>query len=181
VDDRCFLPGLPGAREFIQLLGQSCQLEIAAVHAATGRDQFAALPSAFLGTPTELDQNDPLVRYCLSEGRLAHVQTTDISAAERSASRYLICAPLMPSNAESVGLLVVEKLPFFALNDDALQLLSVLIGYYADGVQLGHLVGDFVTAVPGCPADLALDMLRLHRIRVEAGIESSLVALVFAN
>jgi len=36
---------------------------------------------------------------------------------------------LIPSRGPAVGLLVVEKLLFFALNDDLLTLLSVLIGY----------------------------------------------------
>lgn len=172
---------LPGAREFIQLLGQSCQLEIAALHGVTGTDRYAGMPTAVLGEPGVLDQDDPLVRYCIAQGRLAHVQTTDITPADRSASRYLICAPLLPSGSAPVGLLVVEKLPFFALNDDALQLLSVLIGYYADGVRLGHAVRAVLATVPDCPADMALDLMRLQRIRVEAGIETSLVALVFGK
>ena len=184
---------LPGAREFMQLLGQSCQLEIAALYGTVGEAtgspdaQSSATPDyddvavAVLGDAAPLDRNDALFRYCITEGKLAHVQTTEISPTERSASRYLICAPLMPSTGTAVGVLVVEKLPFFALNDDILQLLSVLIGYYADGVRLGQIADRILKAVPTCPSELALDLMRLHRIRIEAGIESSLVALVFAN
>lgn len=173
--------GLPGASEFMQLLGQSCQLEIAALYGLADDGVHLAEPVAVLGTAITLDLNDPLLRYCLTEGMLAHVQTEEIGPLERSASRYVICAPLMPSTGQSVGLLVVEKLPFFALNDDVLQLLSVLIGYYADGVRLGEIASRILDAVPTCPPELALDVMRLHRIRIEAGIESSLVALVFAN
>jgi hypothetical protein len=85
----------------------------------------------------------------------------------------------MPSRGAAVGLLVVEKLPFFALNDDLLKLLSVLIGYYADGVQAAAVVREVTAVVPDCPPELALDLVRLHRIRAEVGIESALVALVF--
>jgi hypothetical protein len=173
--------GLPGASEFMQLLGQSCQLEIAALYGIAAADRYASTPAAFLGEPVALDQTDPLVRYCLAQGRLAHVQTIDIAPADRSVSRYLICAPLLPSGSATVGLLVVEKLPFFALNDDALQLLSVLIGYYADGVRLGHTVCAVLEKVPDCPPEMALDLMRLQRIRIEAGIETSLVALVFGK
>ena len=175
-------PGdLPGAVEFLQLLGQSCQLEIAALFGADGEDGYRLEPCAVLGTPSKLDVNDPLLLYCLAENRLAHIQTSEISPDERDASRYLICAPMTPSSGDVVGVLVIEKLPFFALNDDSLQLLSVLIGYYADGVRLGRIAGHVLEAIPSCPADMALDIMRLHRIRIEAGIESSLVALVFAN
>ena len=172
---------LPGTQELIQLLGQSCQLEICALYALDAAGEFLPEPVAQLGEVSPLDLNDPLLRYCIAEGKLAHVQTEEIAPVERSDSRYLICAPLMPSTGEPIGLLVVEKLPFFALNDDALQLLSVLIGYYADGVRLGQIAARVLEAVPTCPPDLALDIVRLHRIRIEAGIESSLVALVFAT
>ena len=175
------LEGLPAASEFLQLLGQSCQLEIAALFCADGQSGFHTTPVAVLGTPDTLDIHDPLFKYCLAENRLAHIQTTEIAPAERSASRYLICAPISPSSGESVGVLAIEKLPFFALNDDALQLLSVLIGFYADGVRMGRIAGHVLKAVPGCPPDMALDIMRLHRIRIESGIDSSLVALLFAN
>ena len=172
---------LPGAQELIQLLGQSCQLEICALYGFGPSGTYLPEPLATLGTVGVLDLQDPLLRYCVAEGKLAHVQTEDVSPVERSASRYLICAPLMPSTGGAVGMLVVEKLPFFALNDDTLQLLSVLIGYYADGVRLGQIAAPILLAVPTCPPELALDVMRLHRIRIDAGIESSLVALVFAN
>ena len=172
---------LPGAAEFLQLLGQSCQLEIAAIFSIDGAGAILAEPVAMLGTPQVLDPDDPLYAYCLGEGRLAHVQTSGIALSERIASRYLICAPLIPSCGKSVGVLAVEKLPFFALNDDALQLLSVLIGYFADGVQMGRVAGRLLAAIPDCPPEMALDLIRLHRIRIEAGIASSLVALVFSD
>ena len=170
---------LPGAPEFLQLLGQSCQLEIAALFAADGAGGYATTPSAMLGSPSTLDERDPLFLHCIAENRLAHIQTSEIAPDQRSVSRYLICAPMMPSSGDAVGVLAIEKLPFFALNDDTLQLLSVLIGYYADGVRLGRVAGHVLQAVPTCPSDMALDIMRLHRIRIEAGIESSLVALVF--
>lgn len=173
--------GLPGAPEFLQLLGQSCQLEIAALFCADGEGGYQHGPVAELGSPVMLDVNDPLFLYCMAENRLAHIQTSEIPFDQRSASRYLICAPMLPSSGEAIGVLTIEKLPFFALNEDALQLLSVLIGYYADGVRLGRVAGHMLDAVPACPPDMALDIMRLHRIRIEAGIESSLVALVFSK
>lgn len=170
---------LAGVDEFIKLLGQSCQLEIAAVHALDARGLPLPTPQATLGACGPLAADDPLLRYSLEQGSLAHVQGEAAPQALRDSSRYLICAPLMPSRGPAVGLLVVEKLPFFALNDDLLTLLSVLIGYYADGLQAAHVVHEVTAVVPDCPSELALDLVRLHRIRAEVGIESALVALVF--
>ena len=170
---------LAGVEEFIKLLGQSCQLEVAAVHALDARGRPLPVPHAALGAPGALALDDPLLRYSLDAGCLAHVQSAAAPQALRDSSRYLICAPLLPSRGTAVGLLVVEKLPFFALNDDLLKLLSVLIGYYADGIQAASVVREVTAVVPDCPPDLALDLVRLHRIRAEVGIDSALVALVF--
>ena len=170
---------LAGVEEFIKLLAQSCQLEVAAVHALDARGLPLDAPQAVLGAPTALAGHDPLLRYSLEQRCLVHVQSDAAPQALRDSSRYLICAPLLPSRGPAVGLLVVEKLPFFALNDDLLKLLSVLIGYYADGIQAAAVVREVTAVVPDCPPDLALDLVRLHRIRAEVGIESALVALVF--
>lgn len=170
---------LAGVEEFIKLLGQSCQLEIAAVHGLDARGLPLPAPQAALGAPGALAVDDPLLRYSLEQGCLVHVQSDAVAPDLRDGSRYLICAPLLPSHGPAVGLLVVEKLPFFALNDDLLKLLSVLIGYYADGVQAAAVMRDVIAVVPDCPPELALDLVRLHRIRADVGIESALVALVF--
>ncbi|MGB6055431.1 MAG: PelD GGDEF domain-containing protein, partial [Burkholderiaceae bacterium] len=172
---------LPGAREFLQLLGQSCQLEIAAVHAFDHAGRPMPQPAAQLGLPAPLDADDPLYRFALAENMLAHVQTESVAVEARDASRYLICAPLQPSSGATLGMLVVEKLPFFALNHDTLQLLSVLAGYYSDGIRMSELTAAIRRRLPACPPELALDITRLHRIRASAGIETSLVALVVEN
>ena len=177
--DQASDPVLPGAAEFIQLLGQSCQLEIAAVYPSAHAPGTYLPAVAALGEPTELDTLDPLLLYSLKEGTLAHIRTSGVSVKEREISRYLVCAPLMSSTGKSIGILTVEKLPFFALNDALLQLLSVLIGYYADGVVMSAINAPILQRYPECPPDMALDLSRLHRIRQEAGIDSSIVALVF--
>lgn len=175
------LDPLPGAQEFIQLLGQSCQLEIASLHAIDRTGHGVGAPMAVLGEPGTLATDDPLYRYAVEQEMVAHVQTGAISELQRGASKYLICAPLSPSNGRPLGMLIVERLPFFALNEDTLQLLSVLIGYYADGVRLNQASQPVLAFVPNCPPEFALDIVRLHRIRLTAGIDSSLVALVFRN
>ncbi len=171
---------LPGAQELIQLLGQSCQLERAALYALDD-DGVPILPAAaVLGSPSELSMQDPLLRHSLDEDILTHVQSDGMPDGADS-SRYLICAPLLPSTGRPIGVLAVEKLPFLALNAETLQLLSVLTDYYADGVNLDAAARRVLTKVPACPPELALDVVRLHRIRLSSGIDSSLVALVFEN
>lgn len=96
-----------------------------------------------------------------------------------SHSAYLVCAPLVSADGEVIALLAVPRMPFLALNFDNLQLLLVLLAYYADGVEHASVVRDILADVPGCPYDFALDLGRLARLNRDAGIASSLVALAF--
>lgn len=167
---------LPAANAFMQILVQSCQLEVAALHPCDQHGKVQPQALATLGQVAPLDLSDPLLLYCLEQKKLAHVQT--IAMPHQQSSRYLICAPLKNFDDSIFGVLVVEKLPFVALNDDMLQLLSVLVDYYADGVQMSGAAHEIVAEVPGCPPDLATDIVRLHRLKNNTDIDSALVALV---
>lgn len=172
---------LPGAAEFLQLLAQSCQLEVAAVFALRRDGAYEREPAATLGPARSLDLADPLLVYGLEQGDLVHVQMAQPGAREFDHSRYLVCAPMLTASGARVGLVVVERLPFFALNYDTLQLFTVLLGYYADGVEAGLETRQLLARVAACPPDFALDLVRLARIRDNAEIQSALVALVFED
>lgn len=165
---------LPHAQDFLHLLSQSCQLEVASLHALKdGRPEAAALAS--IGENSAFAADDLLVRYALDNNTLAHVQTEGLHA---ESSRYLVASPLASSSGEMVGLLVVERLPFLSLNEETLRFLAVLLGYYADAVVQGPTVRAVQAIVPACPQLFAGELARLHRIRMETGIQSTLTALV---
>lgn len=172
---------LPAAPEFMQLLAQSCQLEVAAVFAMRRDGSYERASAAALGQARALDLSDPLLNYGLEQGDLVHVQMAQPGARDFDQSRYVICAPLTTASGQRVGLLVVERMPFVALNYDTLQLLSVLLGYYADGVEAGLETRQVLSRVAACPPEFALDLVRLARIRAEADIQSAMVALVFED
>lgn len=166
---------MPGASDFLKIIGHSCQLEIASVHpVADGAPDL--MPAASLGAAGDLQGNDPLVLACIKQHKLAHVKHIDEAT---QTSRYLVCAPLLAASGRLLGILAVEKMPFFALNDDILQLMTVLAGYYADGLEREYAVFGICEQLPDCPHDFALDLIRLCRIHNDAGIDSSVVALVF--
>lgn len=171
---------LPGAHEFLQLLAQSCQLEVAALFARRRDGTYEGVPAARLGAAQDLDLADPLLNFGLEQGDLVHVQMGEPGARDFDGSRYLVCAPLATASGARIGLVAVERIPFFALNYDTLQLFSVLLGYYADGVQAGIETRQVLARVPACPPEFALDLVRLTRIRNSADIQSALVALVFS-
>jgi hypothetical protein len=166
---------LAGAAFLLQMLSQSCELESASLHVMeAGVPRSDAV--ARLGDAGALDAADPLVRSALENERLAHVQADQAAAFD---SRYLACAPIEASNRESLGLLAIERMPFFALNQENLQLLTVLLGYWADGLVARRLMRPVLTLRTDCPPEFALEVVRLHALRRLADIDSALVAFVF--
>ncbi|MAF05683.1 MAG: hypothetical protein CME86_25170 [Herbaspirillum sp.] len=175
-------PGrMPAPDAFLQILVQSCQVESASVFACDVHGHVLPEAVASVGKVTPLAADDPLVRYCLTQQKLGHIQTESLNQTLRNQSRYLVCAPLRNYEGRQFGLLVVEQLPFLALNEDTLQLMSVLIDYYADGIEMGDSARAILQQLPTCPPELAVDLVRLHRLKRSTDIDSSLVALVFGD
>ncbi|MGO4154892.1 PelD GGDEF domain-containing protein [Cupriavidus sp. YAF13] len=171
---------LVGARPMLQVVAQACQLEAAALYAVDG-ETVSVTASAQIGPAFAFDPDDVLVRHCLETGQLAHLQADGLSrqSPDHPQTRYVAVAPVLSGADKLVGLLVVERMPFLSLSYENLQLLMVLMGYYADGVEHAVSTRAIAAAIPGCPYDFALDYARLSRLRRDSGIDSTIVALVF--
>lgn len=173
------LPGdvpLNNVHRFLEVAAHACQLERARVYAwvngAPAPDAVASVGAHF-----DLDTDDLLVRYAIENRTLAHVQNPSLGHGQKTG--YLAVAPLCDAYGVTIGLLVVQHMPFLALTEDNLQFLQVLCGYYADGVRHGEIAAQLIDAYPDCPQEFALDFSRLVRLQKNAGIQSSLVALAF--
>ena len=173
---------LPGAKDLLELLAQYCQLEAAALHAAEG-EGFAEPPAATLGRADNdgrLVLRDPLVAYALEKNCLAHVaQIGESDEDDSQTSRYVVVAPLKLFDGQRIGLLTVSRLPFFALHEETLQTINLLLGYYADSLSSHRLAAAVQAAHPACPGDFAAELQRLARVHEESGIDSIMVALEF--
>ncbi|SPS00912.1 PelD GGDEF domain-containing protein [Cupriavidus taiwanensis] len=167
---------LAGAQPVLQVVAQACQVEGAALYACDG-ERVDAEPAASIGPAFTLDPNDPLVRHCLDTRQLAHLRADGLQHDART--RYVAVAPVLAGSDHLIGLLVVERMPFLSLNYENLQMLMVLLGYYADGVEHAGATRTILAALPACPYPFALDYARLSRLQRETGIDSSVVALVF--
>jgi polysaccharide biosynthesis protein PelD len=166
---------MPGGQALLEFVAQACQIDVAALYRVDG-GRIAREPLASVGDVFELDVRDELVERSLETRHVAHLMSAD---EPLRATQLLVCAPLVAAGGSMLGLLAIKRMPFLSLHFDNLQLLLVLLGYYADGVDHAPLVGDVLRAVPNCPADFALDVGRLTRLARESRIVSSLVALVF--
>jgi hypothetical protein len=72
-------------------------------------------------------------------------------------------------------------MPFLALNLENLQMLSVLLGYYADCVVEAEGSHQFFQKFPDAPADFAAEFSRLLQLQRNFGLNSHVVVLAFDN
>jgi hypothetical protein len=169
---------LPSAHALIEFVSQACQIEVAALYPVQGA-RLGQEAAARIGEPFELDRRDELVTHAMETLGVAHLMSGEPGEGPTTHTRYVVCAPVVTADGTLIALLVIKRMPFLSLNYDNLQLLLVLLGYYADGVEHTSLVQGILDAVPQCPYDFALDLARLSRLMRTAGVSSSLVALTF--
>lgn len=169
---------LPAAGELLRLLSQYCQIECAAVYRMEG-DNIRRSADHTLGTPFELNTTDPLISFALERRELSHVALDEVE--QRGRSRYLVVVPLKDAVGTLQALLVVERMPFFALHEETLQMLNLLLGYYADSLNAARIAEPILRAVPACPPAFAFELMRVWHIRQSSGVRSALVALEFRS
>ncbi|CAG4902029.1 hypothetical protein R54767_02807 [Paraburkholderia gardini] len=166
---------LPGVHGLLEFVAQACQVEVAALYPVHG-GRLSTEAAARIGDAFDFDPKDELVTHAINTLAIAHLKSEETPVTN---THYVVCAPLVSADGELIALLVVKRMPFLSLNFDNLQLLLVLLGYYADGVEHSAFVQRILDTVPDCPYDFALDLGRLTRLQREAGVASSLVALAF--
>jgi len=169
-------PAASSGLALLRLLAQYCQLESAALHRLVD-GQPESVPVARIGNAGDLHANDPLIRQTLEMERLCHVAQASEEMQQRT--RYLIAAPAIDLNGEAHALLTVEELPFFALQDETLQTINLLLSYYADGLAEQGLAAPILAEFPDCPAPFAFEAQRLWHLRQTTRIASVIVVLEF--
>ncbi|MEW5791107.1 MAG: PelD GGDEF domain-containing protein [Pseudomonadota bacterium] len=162
------------AQRFLGLLAHYCSLQSAALYLLDDGHP-AGTPVARIGQGAELAHDDALLRRCLEDGATTYHAVNELDADTRS--RYLVAAPLRVSDGRLLGVLLVEDMPFLALHRETLQILSVLLGYFADEMHASAMAAGLLQRFPDCPPRFAAEVLKLARLHRELGIDSALVAL----
>ena len=90
-------------------------------------------------------------------------------------------APITSSDGTLLGILAIDRMPFLALNEENLQMLSVMLGYYADCVVEAEGTRRFFEQFADAPTDFAAEFSRLLRLQRNYGINSHIAVLSFGN
>ncbi|MHB8848901.1 MAG: PelD GGDEF domain-containing protein [Burkholderiales bacterium] len=170
--------GLPGAEIYLALVVRQCNLSIAGLHAVE-HNRILPVPVASSGAFTPADITDPLIAHCMQSGELVHINTEE--NLTELPSRYLVAVPAKTSDGRIVAVMAVEKMPFFALQTENMQTLSVLSSYYADTVAASAFTPYLTDRLQDCPIDFFKAMHILHRLQRDMHINSMLAGFAATN
>jgi hypothetical protein len=169
---------MPASLSLLQLLTQYCQLESSAIFTPSANGGYAK--TSEIGSPPILRADDPLLMYALEHKTLSHLLIEGLADVELP-SPFLVIAPILTSDKKLLGMLAIDRIPFLALNEENLQMLSVLLGYYADCVNEAEGSRQFFVTFPDAPADFAAEFSRLLQLERNYAINSHVVVLSFEN
>lgn len=169
---------LPGIQTLLQLMSQYCQLESAAVYlpprALPGGGWSLDAPLASLGKATPPADDNPMLREAMERKTLIHVAQEGMESAG-----LLVVAPIISADEEMLGVLTISQMPFFALSQENLQLLDLLLGYYADIIHTGTEAQALRRELPGSPWPFIEELVRTRHIERRIGLASHVVVLRF--
>lgn len=172
---------LPGAMGLLQLLSQYVSIESAAFYTLEPKGQNFVLGEqvAALGEPEELAPDDELLRLALDSCSLAHIASREVSL--ESQTKQLVVCPLIAGNDTLMGVLAVTRMPFFSLNVENLQMMSVILAYYADNIRHAPEVRNILVRLPTLPTMFAEELLRLMLMQKKVGTSSHMVVMTFGG
>jgi polysaccharide biosynthesis protein PelD len=170
---------LLAAEQFLSILSYYCQITKAAIFEADSKGKISTTPLSSIGNDFELDTKDPLVQFAIEEGKVAHVNLQELD--EEMPSKYVVTVVLKDRAENILGLFVVESMPFFALHQDTLQMLSVLADYYVDSIDIMPKVEPIKQAYQDIPIEFAKEMTRLSYIERKSHVQSHIATLVFGD
>jgi hypothetical protein len=131
------LPGdhdaLSGLGESIlTLLGEYGSLQTAGIYRVQG-GVLQPQPVATVGKMGELVASDALVELCLGRGELVSVRDTLVENGQSQHFSCLqVCVPLIDTQGQTLALLAVRDMQFFAFHDRTFSVLALLCGHIAD-------------------------------------------------
>ena len=173
--------GLPAAGDLLHLLALYCNIESASLYAVSRQDKQYRLekPASTLGEPQPLEQDDELLALALDKLSLAHIAETELSMEK--GSNQLVVAPLVASDDSIAGVLSITKMPFFSLNLENLQMVSVILAYYANYIRVAPSLLALRQRLPAIPLMYAEELTRMMRMQQVTGISSHIVVMTFTG
>jgi len=165
--------GLPGAQMMLDFVVSHCRVETAALYEIRMEPALQLTRVAAVGRMVDPQPDDPMVLRAIETGHQVHLQDALLEKARRSA--LIAATPLMSTEGQPFGMMVIGNMPFTALTADNLQTIAVLLESYADYLRLSISAGELLAVWPDAPRGLAGEFGWLTRLRVDYGLDSRCV------
>ncbi len=161
------------AQTLLNLLSQFCQINVASIvpfHNGNLSDQSIAQ----IGGARSINLDDALVQQALATRSLCHISR---SLKDGQNTSYVVAAPMLDLSDEMYGMLIVEEMPFFALQEETLQTINLLLGDYTDSIAANNLAQPLLQAHPECPPQFAFELQRMEHVLKSSQLPSIVLAL----
>jgi len=177
VDMRLFLMRHGGeidgevAGELLSLLSHYCSLDSASIYLVED-GRLSSTPVASIGKGAPYEPEDLLLRAAMESDGTAYQSVEKMSVEQHSS--YLVASPMRSSSGDLLAVLLVSEMPFLALQRETLQILGVLLSYCVEHAAATVKAAEILEVFPGCPPIFASELIKMHRLNRELGIESTL-------
>lgn len=128
-NDGAPLDGIAGP--ILDLFSEYGSIQTASVYAVSQNQKLKPSALANLGNPPRLWPTNPLLMEALKTGHVTSIQPHD----ETMDHEVLVVIPLIDIFQETWGVVVVNEMSMFALQDNTLDLLSLLGGHIGDLIK----------------------------------------------
>ena len=162
------------ASELLAILSHYCNLDSASIYAVTdGRLSADLVASCGKGAPC--DPEDILVGSAMESGNTVYQSVDRMQPGLRSS--YLVVSPMRSSSGDLMAVLLVSEMPFMALQRENLQIMGVLLSYCVEHAFAAKKAAEILDVYPDCPPTFASELIKMHGLNKELGIDSTLAML----
>ncbi len=163
------------ATELLAILAHYCHLDSAAIH-LVDNGRIHKNPVAACGKGAPFDSQDILLTSAMEKGNTSYQSVATIPP-DGQRSHYLVVSPMCSSSGEVLAVLLVSEMPFMSLNRENLQILGVLLSYCVENAFATQKGAEVLAVFPSCPPAFASDLIKMHRLNRDLGIDSTLAIL----
>lgn len=166
------------ATQFMAILANCASLNKAALYLYDGK-HLNHEPTAWVGRGDRLNESDELVKRCINDRLTIYVSINQLETNE--ASDYLAVIPFQTADNVLLGVFTISDLPFIAMTDETLKILSLLLSYVADGSFAEKNAKSITTVYPDCPPFFATEIIKCFELHKKFGINTTLITFHFSN
>lgn len=117
----------------LKIFGAYTNVHVAGIYAVNERREIIAEALAYIGKPCTLLFPDPLVEKAMRTGHTASIDLENLDSSENV--RTIVAIPLIDVYQRIWGIVVVNEMPLFALQNSTMDLFTILGGRIGDLIQ----------------------------------------------